>query len=128
MYSFLSLLSLDAMEDPKDLEQLFFIMNNNNSDELSTLSICQKFIKRITFSDSATAFTGVISDELLTQQDSLFSFSEVIIPRSPIHPPSHLVPLVLNNLRLLAQLYNITRYTDMLDVYFERNSHTLSPR
>lgn len=128
MYALLPLLILDAMEDPKDLEQLFFIMNNNNSDELSNLSICQKFIKRITFSDSVAVFTGVIADELLTQQDSLFSFSEVIIPRSSIYAPSHIVRLVLDNLRLLAQLYNITRYTDILDVCFERNSHALSPR
>lgn len=87
MYAYHPPFNLDAMEDPKDLEQLFFIMNNNNSDELSTLSICQKFIKRITFSDTVTAFTGVISDELLSQQDSLFSFSEVVIPRSPIYAP-----------------------------------------
>ena len=116
------------MGDPTDLEQLFFIMNNNNSDELSSLSVCQKFIKRITFSDTTTAFHGVIRDELLSQQDSLFSFSEVIVPRESTRPHSPTVQLVLANLRLLAQLYNVTRYTDTLEVCFERKAVLLSPR
>lgn len=116
------------MEDPTDLEQLFFIMNNNNSDELSSLSICQKFIKRLTFSDTAAAFTGVVRDELLSQQDSLFSFSEVLIPRWPALHHSRVVRLVLANLRLLVQLYNITRYTDTLEVCFDRGRRSLSPR
>ena len=116
------------MEDPTDLEQLFFIMNNNNSDELSSLSICQKFIKRLTFSDTAAAFTGVVRDELLSQQDSLFSFSEVLIPRWPALHHSRVVRLVLANLRLLAQLYNITRYTDTLEVCFDHGRRSLSPR
>ena len=69
------------MNDPEDLKQLFFIMNNRDSDEMSQLTVCQKFIKRITISDSVPHFKGVVRDELLTQQDYLFSFSELFIPR-----------------------------------------------
>ena len=79
-------------------------------------------------SDTAAAFTGVVRDELLSQQDSLFSFSEVLVPCRPVPHHLRVVRLVLANLRLLAQLYNITRYTDTLEVCFDRGRRSLSPR
>ena len=53
------------MNDPEDLKQLFFIMNNRDSDEMNQLTVCQKFIKRITISDTVPHFKGVVRDELL---------------------------------------------------------------
>lgn len=52
-------------------------MNENNIEELN---ICQKYISVIHISDELSEIRGSIQGQLLSEQDYVFSFSELFLP------------------------------------------------
>ncbi len=59
--------------------------------------------------DSIQDVEGVVQDPLLTQQDYVFSFSELRIPFS----------FIQNSFQIVSVLYTINHYCDDLSIVFD---------
>lgn len=73
---------VDDIADANGLTDFFSLMSSN---EVEELSICQKYISVIHISDVLTEIRGSVQGQLLTEQDYLFSFSELFIPCTISH-------------------------------------------
>lgn len=68
---------LDTLSDVSALSSFFTLMNNKNIEDCN---ICQKYISSIHISDTLTEIRGSIQNQLLNEQDYVFSFSELYLP------------------------------------------------
>ena len=73
----LLILLVDHLQDISCLLDLFNLMNENNIEELK---ICQKYISVIHISDELSEIRGSVQGQLISEQDYVFSFSELFLP------------------------------------------------